>query len=244
MGNILTTNNQGKTKKGIIPQVNSEDYSRLQELLGLNTFDYDSFCELQRAELEDRLNESKQLLNSISGNEAQRELQKGRISAYENKIININAILSDEEKLNKWAAISLTNTVDTIIHEVMEIHLEAQDKESDFSRDALETIHHLDGTKCQINANTKQFLMSFNIDSVIRRMVYSAAGLDYTEAKKIIATKTESQSIILRNNGLALNILGEIVPIIRIADPEEDLDQALKNIGNISAYANLTQAIK
>ena len=90
MGNILTTNNQGKTKKGIIPQVNSEDYSRLQELLGLNTFDYDSFCELQRAELEDRLNESKQLLNSISGNEAQRELQKGRISAYENRIININ----------------------------------------------------------------------------------------------------------------------------------------------------------
>lgn len=244
MGNILTTNNQGKTKKGIIPQVNSEDYSRLQELLGLNTFDYDSFCELQRAELEDRLNESKQLLNSISGNEAQRELQKGRISAYENRIININAILSDEEKLNKWAAISLTNTVDTIIHEVMEIHLEAQDKESDFSRDALETIHHLDGTECQIDASIKQFLMSFNIDSVIRRMVYFAAGLDYTEAKKIIATKTESQSIILRNNGLALNILGEIVPIIRIADPEEDLDQALKNIGNISAYANLTQAIK
>lgn len=244
MENILTTNNQGKTKKGIIPQVNPEDYSRLQELLGLNTFDYNYFCELKRAELEDRLNENKILLNSIKGNEAQRELQKWRIREYEKRISNINAILNDEEKLNKWAAISLTNTVDTIIHEVMAIHLEAQDKESGFSRDALETIHHLDGTECQIDANIKQFLMSFNIDSVIRRMVYFAAGLDYTEAKEILAAKTESQPIILRNNGLTINSQGDIVPIIRIADPLEDLDQALKNIGNISAYANLTQTIK
>ena len=88
MGNILTTNNQGKTKKGIIPQVNPEDYSRLQELLGLNTFDYNYFCELKRAELEDRLNENKILLNSIKGNEAQRELQKWRIREYEKRISN------------------------------------------------------------------------------------------------------------------------------------------------------------
>lgn len=244
MVNILTTNNQSKIKKGIIPQVNSEDYSRLQELLGLNTFDYNYFCELKRAELEDRLNKNKQLLDSINGNEAQRELQKGRIRKYEKRISNINAILSDEEKLNKWTAISLTNTVDTIIHEVMAIHLEAQAKERGLYRGALATIHRLDGTKCQINANIKKFLMSFNIDSVIRRMVYFAAGLDYTEAKEILAAKTEDQKILLRNNGLAINSQGDIVPIIRIADPIEDLDQTLKNIGNISTYANLTQAIK
>ena len=244
MGNILTTNNQGKTKKGIIPQVNSEDYSRLQELLGLNTFDYDSFCELKRAELEYWLNENKKILDSINGNEAQRELQKEQIREYEKRINNINAILNDEEKLNKWAAISLTNTVDTIIHEVMEIHSEAQDKESGFSRDALTTIHRLDGTECQINAIIKQYLMSFNIDSVIRRMVYFAAGLDYTEAKEIFAAKTENQPIILRNNGLAINIQGDIDPIIREATPDNDLDQTLKEIGNISAYANLKQTIK
>ncbi len=232
-----------RDRKRLLPK-KPNDIFRLQELLGLNTFDYDSFCELQRAELEDRLNENKKLLDSINGNEAQRELQKGQIREYEKRISNIYAILNDEEKLNKWAAISLTNTVDTIIHEVMEIHSEAKAKEDGLSRGALATIHRLDGTKCQINANTKQFLMSFNIDSVIRRMVYFAAGLDYTEAKEIFATKTENQPIILRNNGLAISSQGDIVPIIRIVDPIEGLDQALKNIGNISAYANLKQTIK
>ena len=54
----LLTNNgyviDNRGRKRLLPKI-SDDYSRLQELLGISTFDYNSFCELKRAELDLRI---------------------------------------------------------------------------------------------------------------------------------------------------------------------------------------------
>lgn len=133
-------------------------------------------------------------------------------------------ILEDEEKLNKYVALTLTWFVDESINELFYFKIIPK---KEF------TIHCIDG-HTHTFSNEDLDVFKNNSLEAIRKFVYEKAGLEYTPLDEIaLISNSIERDKMFRYNGYVNN-----KPSIRQVSYDSDLDDLIKRT-NITSYANL-----
>ena len=155
--------------------------------------------------------------------------EKNAMEIYINKVLTlkkiIKEILEDEDKLNKYVALTLTWWVDMSIDELFYF--------KNYPKKEF-TIHCIDGHTYTFSNEDLDVFKNNSLET-IRKFIYEKAGLEYTPLDKIIyISDPVEKRRMFKYNGYESPYL----PHVHDFNIDLDLDDLIKRT-NITSYANL-----
>ena len=161
------------------------------------------------------------------------------VKNYDRAIKSYEEILNNEELLEAYVKLKLTETVDFCIHD---LYNSRTNNRLNPSKDIV--IRCLDGYSYSFSGEEKNKLLDVNLEE-IRRVIYETAGLQYTSSQEILTTTDESvKRQLLYDNNMSIDsdgrcVLGSIRFVDIDSNPEQELQRMMerRNITSLSSGA-------